>query len=137
MNGNEKNFSLEVEINWSKGTEEHTWNDKATLECSEETNFSDIVNFLDKIKKIVSRVKKVYGKFGEDARYNLSFTEYVYSHNDNGGKMVEYDRWESVRNGDVNEEGIYFTPDTRYTEETRDMYIGYAKPLEDLIYTLH
>ena len=135
MNGMAKHFSLEVEIKWSKDTEEHTWKDKAKMECSEETCFSDMVNFLDKVKKIVSRVKKAYGEFGEGASYNLTFCEYIYNYDD--GKIVKSDCWKSERLGDVNEEGIYFVPDANNEEQSRDMYIGYAKPLEDLIYTLH
>ena len=141
MEKRSKNFDLEVEAVWRKDMQEYQWRNSVKLECSEDTHFSDIVNFLNKVKKIVSKIKKIYGQYGDDATYKLIFTEYVYSYTpETGGKMVEYNRWvfenvgESV--SDIDEEGIYLRPDTRYTEETHDMYISYKNPLEGIIFTI-
>lgn len=141
MEKRSKNFDLEVKAVWRKDTQEYQWRNSVKLECSENTHFSDMVNFLNKVKKIVSKVKKIYGQYGDSATYKLIFTEYVYSHSPEiGGKMIEYNRWvsENVGDnvGDIDEEGIYLRPDTRYTEETLDMYISYKNPLEGIISTI-
>lgn len=132
---NSKNFSIEVQVFWRNGTEENTWRDKVEVECSERTYFSEMVYFLDKVKKCIAKVKKFYAKYEAAAIYHVSFSEFTYDHE--ARKIVKFNNWESKHNDDINGEGIYLTPCAENEDENRDMFIGYANPLKDLIYTLH
>lgn len=125
-----KNYCLEASVTYRKKSELYTWQNKCSVELGKDTSFADVLYFMEEVKKIVAKIKSFYLKHGENAEYNLCFESFGY--NFETGELSKFNCWRSNLTGDVNEEGIYFRPDERYTEPEKDMYVSYKEPLKDI-----
>lgn len=108
---------------------------KAEIRLADNTTFSEIVEFLEDVKKVY---KKGMAAIKAGFRMELEVTEAVYENWLEPEKdliLKSFNRWVSVETYEQDNEGIYLRPDTRYTEEHRDMYLT-KDTLKDLAFTL-
>lgn len=129
-----KFFEMRLQVVESKKGERIEKKYDTGLRVSDETNFSDIVDFLDDIKNIWKRA------MGAVKRGNWMEMEVVVSTYDNWNtdeplKQKSYDRWVSAPVEAQDQEGIYLSADTRYTRQERDMYLT-KDTIRDLAFTL-
>ena len=131
--------SIDVEMTvtrYAKG-EEHKSKYSAHIKLEYETTVADIADFADATKKIWNRAMDA-AKHCENVRdIDMEIIESVYEREP--WEQVCFDRWYLRNMGDIctekGEEGIYLVPDTRYTEENRDMVIG-KDVLRDMAFTM-
>lgn len=102
----------------------------ATLELGIETKFSDIQRFLGDLKDILN-VHKACANNGTYCHVYVSDAVYSCAQNPETMHNESFDGWKFDGIPSLEDEGLYLSPDTRYTEETRDMYIAYDLPLLD------
>ena len=100
----------------------------AALELSVETKFSDIQRFLGDLKDILN-VHKACASNGTYCHVYLS--DSIYEQDNETVHSKSFDAWKFDGIPSLDDEGLYLSPDTKYTEETRDMYISYDLPLLD------
>lgn len=125
---------LKVDEIKRRETTERTY--KAEIRLSDDTNFSEIVEFIDDIKKIW---KKGMTAIKAGFHMEMEVTEAVYENWIEPEKELiqkEFDRWISVPLEKQDSDGIYLEADKRYTSECRDMYLT-KDILKDLAFTLH
>lgn len=94
------------------------------LMLGDNTNFSDIVFFIDEIKKIHKKCIRCV-KNGYD--FQLTIEEW---------SPELFNRWVSEPVSKQDLDGVYLSADTRYTPMERDMYLT-SDILHDLEFTLH
>lgn len=130
-----KCIDMELVITRRIKDEEHKSKYTARIKLEHETLIGDIADFTE-------NVKKIWSKAMDAARHDVSdidmeVIESVYERDP--WKQVCFDRWYLRSMGDIStergEEGIYLVPDTRYTEESRDMLIG-KDILRDMAFTM-
>lgn len=129
-----KFFEMNLQVVESKKGERIEKTYKTELRVSDETSFSDIVDFMEDIKNIWKRAMSAV------KRNHWMQLEVVVSTYDNwltDKPLVQksYDRWVSVSTEEQDEEGIYLRADARYTAPERDMYLT-KDTLKDLAFTL-
>lgn len=129
-----KFFEMNLQVVESKKGERIEKTYKTELRVSDETSFSDIVDFLEDVKSIWKRA------MGAVKRDNWMELEVIVSSYDNwltDEPLVQksFDRWVSVPLQKQDSEGIYLRADERYTEPERDMYLS-KDTIKDLAFTL-
>lgn len=109
---------------------------KACIALDAQSSIGQIIDEMDKVKEIF----KIAQKAIKDQRYfELEITESVYDFDENDNFIRgNFDCWVSVPWYEQDDAGgIYLKPDTRYTNENRDMYLSSVKDLfKDLKFTL-
>lgn len=126
-----KNFELRLKVDEIRRRE----TTERTYKAEINTDFSEIVEFLEDIKKIW---KKGTAAIKAGFYMELEVIEAVYQNWGEPEKDLmqqSYNRWVSVPTHEQDGEGIYLRPDTRYTDECRDMYLT-KDTLKDLAFTL-
>lgn len=122
----EKTIRATLVVTRIKRDERHESTYTVCTDFSERTTVGDVADFIDGMKKIWTTAVNA-AKRGD--ALNMDISAAVYSRGDGGVLKTEsYNRW-YVRNADDvsterGEEGIYLVPDTRYTEESRDMFLS-------------
>lgn len=130
-----KNFELRLKVDEIRRRETIERTYKAEINLTDNTDFSEIVEFLEDIKKIW---KKGMAAIKAGLYMELEVTEAVYQNWEDPEKDLiqkSYNRWVSVKTDEQDGDGIYLRPDTRYTDECRDMYLT-KNTLKDLAFTL-
>ena len=129
-----KFFEMNLQVVESKKGEliEKTY--KTELRISDETSFSDIVDFMEDIKNIWKRAKSAV-KRGHWMELEVIVSAYDNWLTDEELIRKSFDRWVSVPTEEQDEDGIYLRADTRYTAPERDMYLT-KDTLKDLAFTL-
>lgn len=133
----EKTIRIMFDMTETKRNEEVTTKLEAVINFGMNTSFSEVAEFTADLNKIVSKALKAV-KAGNC--FNLTVSEAKHRWTNKGGakfpelETLEYNAWEAVPTWDQDAEGayIYLRPDTRYTEEHRDMMLRKGKALEDL-----
>lgn len=102
---------------------------KASINFGVETTFADMNGFLDDVKKVIQGYKYCV-KNGVFCRVYLSSAVYERVDGPEYLKSQSFNGWrfEGVpEDGDA--EGLYLSPDPKYTNEEHDIYIDLFKPL--------
>lgn len=132
-----KTIDMELVITRRAKGEEHKSKYTARIKLEHETTVGDVGDFVDATKKIWNRAMEAAKNCENVSDIDLEIVEAVYEREP--WTQVDYDRWYLRNMGDIctekGEEGIYLVPDTRYTEEHRDMSIG-KDILRDLAFTM-
>lgn len=111
-----------------KRGERHESTYQADLSIDGETTLRDIVQFEDDVKKIWRKAINAARIF---ATADVEITRALYERTDEPYNLVglEFDRWYTRNTSDISiekgEEGIYLVPDTEYTPETKDLWLGH------------
>lgn len=130
-----KSFELRLKVDEIRRRETTERTYKAEINLTDGTDFSEIIEFMEDIKKVW---KKSMAAIKAGLYMELEVTEAVYENWLEPGKNLvqkSYNRWGSVPTHEQDSEGIYLRPDTRYTDECRDMYLT-KDTLKDLAFTL-
>lgn len=106
----------------------------ATIRFEDTASFADLVEELEKVKEIFKISQKA---IKEGRWFELTITDHVIDKADDW-RTVSFDCWVSAPLADQDDNGgVYLRPDTRYTSESRDMYLASSKTLfKDLGFTL-
>lgn len=110
-----------------KRGERHESTYNADLSIDGETTLRDMVQFEDDVKKIWRKAVNAAKAF---ASVEVEITRALYERGDGVCNLtsLDFDRWYTRGTSDISiekgEEGIYLVPDTRYTEETKDLFLG-------------
>lgn len=132
-----KTLDMELVITRRAKGEEHKSKYTARIKLEYETTVADIADFVDATKKIWNKAMETAKNCENVSDIDLEIVEAVYEREP--WRQVDYDRWYLRNMGDIitekGEEGIYLVPDTRYTEESRDMAIG-KNVLRDMAFTM-
>lgn len=130
-----KAYKLELKVNEVSQKKETEKIYRAEINLADSTTFSEIVKFLDDVKRVY---KKGMTAIKTGSQMELEITESVYENWLEPGKELiqkSFNRWVSIPTHEQDDQGIYLRPDTRYTEEHRDMYLS-KDVLKDLAFTL-
>lgn len=130
-----KSFELRLKVDEIRRRETTERTYKAEINLTDSTDFSEIIEFMGDIKKVW---KKGMAAIKAGFYMELEVTEAVYENWLEPEKNLvqkSYNRWVSVPTHEQDNEGIYLRPDTRYTDECRDMYLT-KDTLKDLAFTL-
>lgn len=102
---------------------------KADIDFGTETNFDQIAKFLEDAKKVIQGYKYCV-KNGVFCRVYLSSAVYEEVEGSEGSKSRCYNGWKFEGNPmDGDADGLYLSPDLRYTREEHDIYIDFSEPL--------
>lgn len=131
-----KNFELNLKVNEIRYGETIERTYKAEINLTDDTTFSEIIDFLEGIKKVWGN-----GMVAIKAGFcmELEVIEAVYKNYGAPEKDLiqeSFNRWVSVPTPNQDNNGIYLKPDTRYTDKCRYMYLS-KDTLKDLAFTLH
>lgn len=104
------------------------------LSFEDTSDLQKVIEFMEGMKKIV---REGVAAFKREDHVELEITRAVYERMPEGSpdrlRSVDFDRWTSDSwNNDIDETGIHFNPDTRYTSETHDIWLDRSDPLEGL-----
>ncbi len=130
-----KSFDLRLKVDEIRHNEITERNYKAEINLTDSTDFSEIIEFMEDVKKVW---KKGMAAIKAGFYIELEVTEAVYENwlcPEKNLVQKSYNRWVSVPTHEQDSEGIYLRPDPRYTDECRDMYLT-KDTLKDLAYTL-
>lgn len=130
-----KSFEMRLKVDEIRRRETTERTYQAEIKLTDNTDFSEIVEFLEDIKKIW---KKGTAAIKAGFYMELEVIEAVYQNWGEPEKDLiqkSFNRWVSVPTHEQDGEGIYLRPDTRYTDECRDMYLT-KDTLKDLDFTL-
>lgn len=132
-----KCIDMELVITRRARGEEHKSKYTARIKLEHETLIGDIADFTENVKKIWSKAMEAAKHCENVSDIDVEVIESVYEREP--WRQVCFDRWYLRNMGDIStekgEEGIYLVPDTRYTEENRDMLIG-RDILRDMAFTM-
>ena len=130
-----KSFELKLKVDEIRRREAIERTYTAEIKLTDETSFSEIVEFLEDAKKIW---KKGMNAIKAGFHMEMEVTEAAYDNWLNPEKRLiqkSFNRWVSVPTQEQDGDGIYLRADTRYTDECRDMYLT-KDTLKDLAFTL-
>ena len=137
MENKTKTIYCEMSLTKKLKGEEHTSKYVASIELSARTSMSEIADFIDGMRKIWTKAVNARRESDEPS-FSMEITEHILDKADDW-KTIEFNRWYTYDICDIctekGEEGIYLRPDTKYTEERRDMSIG-KDILRDLAFTM-
>lgn len=132
-----KSIDMELVITRRAKGEEHKSKYTARIKLEHETLISDIADFVEDTKKIWNKAMDAAKHWENVSDIDVEVIEAVYERDP--WTQVSFNRWYLRNMGDIctekGEEGIYLVPDTRYTEENRDMSIG-RDILRDMAFTI-
>ena len=128
MDNRMKSYHLHLHVEDYKKGERHVSDYETYLTIDENTVLRDFIDFEDEAKQIwrtaISAAKRA-------ALVEVELTRALYERTgdpDERLKSMDFDRWHTRELSDITtekgEEGVYLAPDTRYTEETHDMWLG-------------
>ena len=129
-----KIYTLTLNYTQRKRAERHDVMRNAVLNAGD-TYFtlSDIADFLDDVRKIYADVKRL-AKLCETVDIELTVAEYKRHGSGVHSNLSQenFDRWTYY--GTAENDGIHLDADTRYTTETHDIWMDFAKfdPLHDI-----
>lgn len=123
--------SIGIRINYQQTSKnvEVTVDRKAEMDFGTETTFSQVEGFLKDFHKVIQSYKHCV-KNGIFCKVYLSSAVYEMPGDAGTLHSRSFNGWqyEGVpMDGDA--EGLYLSPDTRYTNEEHDIYIDLSKPL--------
>ena len=101
----------------------------ASLTLGIDAKLEHIAEFMQDMKHLHTMAMKAV-KAGNSFQFCITEARYRWTGNKLG--TISFDAWEAVPVYEQDEEGIYFKPVTRYTEEHRDMYIRKGHIFEDM-----
>lgn len=130
-----KSFELKLKVDEIRRHEAIERRYEAEIKLTDETSFSEIVEFMEEVKKIW---KKGMNAIKAGLYMELEITESTYDNwlsPDKNLIQKSFNRWVSAPTQEQDDEGIYLRPDTRYTDECRDMYLT-KDTLKSLAFTL-
>ena len=122
--------SIEITISYTK-TKRNTQVEvrhNAELEYSLETTFAAIERFLEDFKTVLSGYKHCM-KTTTYCKVYLSVATYDQAQSPVTLHQTGFDGWKFEDVPCVDDEGLYLSPDVRYTNEQHDMYIAFAEPI--------
>lgn len=130
-----KNISCEISYEVSTENRVVRVLQKAHLCFGTETQFHALQKFLRDMDMVIQEYKKCAENIIPCNVY-LSVATY-YKPEDRDLETQSFDGWhfEGVPSSD--DEGLYLSPDVRYTNETHDIYIDFSKPLIDQLAEAH
>lgn len=122
--------SIEITITYTKTNRNTKVNVSLTaaLEYSLETKFADIERFLEDFKKVLNGYKHCMKTATYCAVY-LSIATYDQAQHYTTMQQNSFDGWKFEDVPSVDDEGLYLSPDVRYTNEQHDMFITFAEPI--------
>lgn len=122
--------SIEITITYTKTNRntEVEVKHKAELEYSLETRFSSIERFLEDFKKVLNGYKHCM-KNATYCQVYLSVATYDHAQGPATLQQTSFDGWKFEDVPSVDDEGLYLSPDVRYTNEQHDMFIAFAEPI--------
>lgn len=102
----------------------------AELEYSIETTFESIERFLEDFKKVLKMYKNC-AKEGTFCSVYLSVSTFQVTRNSEFITQTNFDGWkyEGNPNLDADENGLYLSPDLKYTEAERDIFIDFSESI--------
>lgn len=101
---------------------------KAELEYSLETKFAAIEQFLTDFQSVLNSYKHCM-KAATYCKVYLSVATYDHAQEHTTLHQTGFDGWEFEGVPNVDDEGLYLTPDVHYTNEQHDIYIAFAEPI--------
>ena len=124
----------------SKGTVTTNLSAKLDLDCdfNESCMLSNIADFRDDFRKIMREAQKATR---DDRWFSVQVTVATYDRTGSGPeafKSVEFYAWCFGGYNSIDSDGVYLSPDVRYTDRSHDMYIEFKgdpfRQLADQIY---
>ena len=135
----EKVINAELIILRTARGEEHKSTYEVRTSLSEKTTVGDLADFVDGMRKLWAKAMQAAKHSKKVSIITMEVCEAVYEHDPEEWKQLSFNRWYMRDMGDIStekgEESIYLVPDTRYTEEYRDMCIG-KDILRDMAYAM-
>lgn len=124
--------SLSFELEYTKYSKSGTREIKIKkdLNIGDETTFAEVSEWLAALKSAVAEAVRVT-KSGNTFIFQLSRGTYDNWHSDKPLLQKSFDCWNTYGT-EQDEEGVYLSPDTRYTCETWDLYLTPKTVLEDI-----
>ncbi len=123
-----KCYHVTLVVTDTKRGERHESTYQADLSIDGETTLRDIVQFEDDVKKIWRKAVNAAKGF---AYVDMEITRALYERGEGLCNLtsLDFDRWYTRNTSDISiekgEEGIYLIPDTKYTEESKDLFLGH------------
>lgn len=107
---------------------------KAEIRFDDAATLAELFEELEKVKEIYRVAQKA---IKDGRQFELEITDHVMDKKDDW-RSISFDRWVSAPLNDQDDTGgVYLRPDTKYTRESRDMYLASSKTLfKDLGFTL-
>ena len=125
-----KIIELSISYTESKGNAKVDVCRKAELELSTETTFAGISQFQKDIQSVLNSYKHCM-KAATYCKVYLSIATYDQAQNPTTLHQTSFDGWKFEDVPSVDDEGLYLSPDVRYTNEQHDIYIAFAEPIID------
>lgn len=100
----------------------------AELECSVETTFNAISHFLEDFKKVLQGYKHCM-KTATYCKVCLSVGQYDKAESVDTLTQTAFDSWTFEGVPSCDDEGLYLSPDVRYTDECHDIYLAFDESL--------
>ena len=101
-----------------------------SVHIDDDTTFSDVSEWLAALKSAVAEAMRVT-KSGNTFFFSLSRGTYDNWHSDKPLVQKSFDCWNTCGTTQ-DDEGVYLSPDTRYTEEHWDLYLTPKTLLDDI-----
>ena len=109
---------------------------KAELELSTETTFAGIANFQKDFLSVLNSYKHCM-KAATYCKVYLSIASYEQAQSPTTLHQTGFDGWKFEGVPSIDDEGLYLSPDVRYTDEQHDIYIAFAEPTLDQLAQSH
>ena len=109
---------------------------KAELELSTETTFTAISHFLEDFKKVLQGYKHCM-KAATYCNVYLSVGQYDKTESIDTMTQTSFDGWKFEGVPSCDDEGLYLSPDERYTNECHDIYLDFGEPLLEQLAQAH
>lgn len=129
--GADRNLEIKVIVTKRLDSGEQKTTYEAKLD-GETLSFGNITSFLKKIETINNIVFEAE-KDESFVEFEIVRFDYQRGEKIEDGRMVNYDRWEyrgypayDLNGIEVDERGIYLTPDKRYTDEYHDIWYDFT-----------
>ena len=121
--------NIDIAISYTKHSKnaEVSVRRKAEVSFGADTAFSGIEGFLEDFKKVIQGYKYCVNN---GIRCEVYLSSAIYDHPGSGElKSRSFNGWQFEGVPSCEDEGLYLSPDVRYTSECHDIYIDFSKPL--------
>lgn len=125
----EKTIHMYFETTTMKRGTEVTVKMSPSITFGVDTSFRDILGFMEDAKRLHRAAMKA---IEEGNAFYWSITESKYKWTGDRLETTASDSWIAADVSRQDTEGVYFNPDTRYTEAHRDMYLEKGALMKDL-----
>lgn len=122
-----KVIDISIAYTESKGNTKVDVCRRAELELSKETTFADIARFQKDFLSVLNSYKHCM-KAATYCKVYLSGASYEQAQNPTTLHQIGFDGWKFEGVPSIDDEGLYLSPDVRYTDEQHDIYIAFAEP---------